>query len=96
MFLKSIKSKFYDKLSTGKENNLNKNSALEKICYFDKNFSTKKFLLGAKIAFQKIIQFYAKGEINKIKHVFILPAFIYLLICLLHKIFIIKKSNLNI
>ena len=65
---KSIKSKFYDKLSTRKENNLNKNTALEKICYFDKNFSTRNFLLGAKIAFQKIIQFYAKGEINKIKH----------------------------
>ena len=65
---KSIKSKFYDKLSTGKENNLNKNTALEKICYFDKNFSTKKFLLGAKIAFQTIIKSYAKGEINKIKH----------------------------
>ena len=65
---KSIKSKFHDKLSTRKENNLNKNTALEKICYFDKNFSTKKFLLGAKIAFQTIIQSYAKGEINKIKH----------------------------
>ena len=65
---RSIKSKFYDKLSTKKENNLNKNTALEKICYFDKNFSTKKFLLGAKNAFQTIIQSYAKGEINKIKH----------------------------
>ena len=65
---KSIKSKFHDKLFTGKENNLNKNTALEKICYFDKNFSTKKFLLGAKIAFQTIIKSYAKGEINKIKH----------------------------
>ena len=59
---KSIKSKFHDKLFIGKENNLNKNTALEK------NFSTKKFLLGAKIAFQTIIQSYAKGEINKIKH----------------------------
>ena len=65
---KSIKSKFHDKLFIGKENNLNKNTALEKICYFDKNFSTKKFLLGAKNAFQTIIQSYAKGEINKIKH----------------------------
>ena len=65
---KSIKSKFHDKLFTGKKNNLNKNTALEKICYFDKNFSTKKFLLGAKIAFQTIIQSYAKGEINKTKH----------------------------
>ena len=65
---KSIKSKFHDKLSIGKKNNLNKNTALEKICYFDKNFSTKKFLLGAKIAFQTIIQSYAKGEINKIKY----------------------------
>ena len=66
---KSIKSKFHDKLFIGKENNLNKNTALEKICYFDKNFSTKKFLLGAKIAFQTIIKSYAKGEINKIKHI---------------------------
>ena len=65
---KSIKSKFQDKLFIGKKNNLNKNTALEKICYFDKNFSTKKFLLGAKNAFQTIIQSYAKGEINKIKH----------------------------
>ena len=65
---KSIKSKFDDKLFIGKENNSNKKTALEKICYFDKNFSTRNFLLGAKIAFQKIIQFYAKGEINKIKH----------------------------
>ena len=65
---KSIKNKFHDKLFTGKENNSNKNTALEKICYFDKNFSTKKFLLGAKVAFQTIIQSYAKGEINKIKH----------------------------
>ena len=65
---KSIKSKFDDKLFTGKENNSNKKTAFEKICYFDKNFSTKNFLLGAKIAFQTIIQSYAKGEINKIKH----------------------------
>ena len=65
---KSIKSKFHAKLFTEKEHNLNKNTALEKICYFDKNFSTKKFLLGAKNAFQTIIQSYAKGEINKIKH----------------------------
>ena len=65
---KSIKSKFDDKLFNGKENNSNKKTDLEKICYFDKNFSTRNFLLGAKIAFQKIIQFYAKGEINKIKH----------------------------
>ena len=33
-----------------------------------KIFQQKKFLLGAKIAFQTIIQSYAKGEINKIKH----------------------------
>ena len=30
---KSIKSKFHNKLSTEKENNLNKNTALEKIYY---------------------------------------------------------------
>ena len=59
----SIKSKFHNKLSTEKENN-----ALEKIYYIDKSFSPKKFLSGAKIAFKTIIQSYAKGEINKIKH----------------------------
>ena len=64
----SIKSKFHNKLSTEKENNLNKNTALEKIYYIDKSFSPKKFLSGAKIAFKTIIQSYAKGEINKIKH----------------------------
>jgi len=64
----SIKNKFHDKLFTEKKDNLNKNTALEKIYYFDKNFSPKKFLLGAKIAFKTIIQSYAKGEINKIKH----------------------------
>ena len=64
----SIKSKFHNKLSTEKENNLNKNTALEKIYYIDKSFSPKKFLSGAKTAFKTIIQSYAKGEINKIKH----------------------------
>ena len=59
----SIKSKFHNKLSTEKENN-----ALEKIYYIDKSFSPKKFLSGAKTAFKTIIQSYAKGEINKIKH----------------------------
>ena len=59
----SIKSKFHNKLSTEKENN-----ALEKIYYIDKSFSPKKFLSGAKMAFKTIIQSYAKGEINKIKH----------------------------
>ena len=39
-----VKNKFYEKLSTNKENNLKKNTALEKIYYFDKNFSPKKFL----------------------------------------------------
>ena len=38
----SIKSKFHNKLSTEKENNLNKNTALEKIYYIDKSFSPKK------------------------------------------------------
>ena len=59
----SIKSKFHNKLSTEKENN-----ALEKIYYIDKSFSPKKFLTGATMAFKTIIQSYAKGEINKIKH----------------------------
>ena len=64
----SIKSKFHNRLSTEKENNLNKNAVLEKIYYVDKSFSPKKFLSGAKVAFKTIIQSYAKGEINKIKH----------------------------
>jgi len=64
----SIKNKLQNKLSYKKKNNLNNNSALEKICYFDKRFSPKNFLLGAKTAFQTIIQSYAKGEISKIKY----------------------------
>ena len=64
----SIKNKFQNKLSYKKKNNLNNNTALEKICYFDKRFSPKNFLLGAKTAFQTIIQSYAKGEISKIKY----------------------------
>jgi len=64
----SIKNKLQNKLSYKKKNNLNNNTALEKICHFDKSFSPKNFLLGAKIAFQRIIQFYAKGEISKIKY----------------------------
>ena len=63
-----VKNKFYEKLSTNKENNLKKNTALEKIYHFDQNFSLKIFLSGAKIAFQTIIESYAKGEINKIKN----------------------------
>ena len=77
----SIKSKFHNKLSTEKENNLNKNTVLEKIYYVDKSFSPKKFLSGAKVAFKTIIQSYAKGEINKIKH--LTSYFLYLkILCL--------------
>ena len=64
----SIKNKFQNELSYKKKNNLNNNTALEKICHFDKSFSPKNFLSGAKISFQRIIQFYAKGEISKIKY----------------------------
>ena len=64
----SIKNKFQNKLSYEKKNNLNNNTALEKIYYFDKSFSPKNFLVGAKSAFQTIINSYAKGEISKIKY----------------------------
>lgn len=43
-------------------------SDLEKLHYFDRNFTPKKFLSGAKVAFQTIIQSYARGEISKIKY----------------------------
>ena len=51
-----------------KISNLKKSTGLERIFYFDKNFSPIKFLEGAKIAFKSIIETYAKGEINKIKN----------------------------
>jgi len=63
----SKKDKIYGKLSINKENNLKNNTTLEKIYYFDRNFSPKKFLSGAKTAFQMIIESYTKGNINKIK-----------------------------
>ena len=65
---KSIKGKPSLGLPEKKVNNLKKETNLEKIFYFDKNFSPKKFLEGAKIAFRSIIETYAKGEINKIKN----------------------------
>ena len=55
-------------MSEKKISNLKKGTGLEEIFYFDKNFSPKKFLEGAKIAFRSIIETYAKGEINKIKN----------------------------
>ena len=64
----SKKDKIYGKLSINKENNLKNSTTLEKIYYFDRNFSPKKFLSGAKTAFQMIIESYAKGNINKIKY----------------------------
>ena len=64
----SIKNKVQNKLSYEKKNDLNNNTALEKISYFDKSFSPKNFLVGAKSAFQTIINSYAKGEISKIKY----------------------------
>ena len=64
----TIKRKLSIGLPEKKINNLKKSTSLEKILYFDKNFLTKKFLEGAKIAFQSIIETYAKGEINKIKN----------------------------
>ena len=47
---------------------LKSKTSLETIHYYDKNFSPNKFLSGAKKAFELIIESYAKGEINKIKH----------------------------
>ena len=64
----AIKRKTPLSLPEKKINNLKKSTGLERIFYFDKNFSPKKFLEGAKIAFKSIIETYAKGEINKIKN----------------------------
>ncbi len=65
----SKKDKIHGKLSiNNKENNLKNSTTLEKIYYFDRNFSPKKFLFGAKTAFQMIIESYAKGNISKIKY----------------------------
>ena len=64
----SIKRKNSLSLPEKKISNLKKSTGLERIFYFDKNFSPKKFLKGAKIAFKSIIETYAKGEISKIKN----------------------------
>ena len=64
----TIKTKLNDNLSVNKEINLKQNSALEKIYYFDKKFSPQKFISGAKLAYEKIIKCYSKGEISKIKN----------------------------
>ena len=63
-----IKNKPFGNLSGNKVSNLKKSSALEKIYFFDKSFSPRKFILGAKEAFKTIIESYTKGEINKIKY----------------------------
>ena len=59
-----------DKVNNTQNYNLELKSktSLETIHYYDKNFSPNKFLSGAKKAFELIIESYAKGEINKIKH----------------------------
>ena len=64
----SIKRKTSLSSPEKKISNLKKSTGLERIFYFDKNFSPKKFLEGAKIAFKSIIETYAKGEISKIKN----------------------------
>ena len=63
-----IKEKSFDESLSKNKVNLKKGTALEKIYYFDQTFSTKKFLAGAKNAYQQIINSYANGEINKIKY----------------------------
>ena len=63
-----IKEKSFDESLSKNKVNLKKGTALEKIYYFDQNFSTKKFLAGAKNAYQQIINSYANGEINIIKY----------------------------
>ena len=63
-----IKEKSFDEYLSKNKVNLKKGTALEKIYYFDQTFSTKKFLAGAKNAYQQIINSYANGEINKIKY----------------------------
>jgi len=64
----TVEKKVFKKVSINKESNFKTYTKLKKICYYDKSFSTKKFLSGAKIAFQTIIKSYAKGEISKIKY----------------------------
>ena len=63
-----IKEKSFDESLSKNKVNLKKGTALEKIYFFDQTFSTKKFLAGAKNAYQQIINSYANGEINKIKY----------------------------
>ena len=68
---KSVENKKTSNFKTFK-NEINKkvlsgNKALEKIRLYDRNFSVKKFLSGAKKAYEMIIKSYASGEIIKIK-----------------------------
>jgi len=63
---KSLKNKIDEKQNKEKLNI--GNNAIDKICFFDRNFTIKKFLSGAKTAFEMIIKSFAKGNINKIKN----------------------------
>ena len=60
--------KAYKKPLNALEKNKGHISGMEKIVILDSNFNPKKFLSGAKVAFQKIIQSYANNEIDKIKY----------------------------
>ena len=62
------KNEILDFENVGNRNNKEMKHSLIKICSLDRNFSPKKFLLGAKIAFESIIESYAKGDLNKVKY----------------------------
>ena len=62
------KSKIFNDSLKDEKGILKNATSVEKICYYDKSFTPKKFLEGAKTAFQTIIDSYAKGDIDKIKY----------------------------
>ncbi len=76
---KNIESRKNSNLKTFKNEinrkNLSGDKALEKIRFYDKTFSPKKFLSGAKKAYEIIIESYASGEIDKIKKLLELQVF---------------------
>ena len=59
--------KAFKNLVNNKGKKISSVNVIAKIYSLDENFNTKKFLDGAKSAFETIIKSYAKGEIDKIK-----------------------------
>ena len=58
--------------SLKKYKNLDKNGDLKRIYILSPNFSPKKFLKGAKDAFEIIVAAYAKGNLKKVKDLLII------------------------